>query len=88
MVSVERREKAKLEERLAILEERDKAKRDSLKMLEGAIVRIERVRSMVGPSTEDMEKTLVEEAIVIKKGRVIGRRSDVDGEDVKTALSG
>lgn len=86
MVAVERKEKAKLEERLAILEERDRAKRDSLKMLEGAIVRIERVRELV--RLEDMEEGVLEEPMVIKKGRVIGRRSDVDGEDVKTALSG
>lgn len=86
MVAVERKEKAKLEERLAILEERDRAKRDSLKMLEGAIVRIERVRELV--RVEDLEDGVLEETVVIKKGRVIGRRSDVDGEDVKTALSG
>lgn len=76
MVVVERKARAKLEERLQVLEERDRAKRDSLKLLEGAIARIERVRSMVKPDPlAGEEEWRGEEPVVIKTGRIIGRKS-------------
>ena len=48
MVATERRARAKLEERVAVLEKRDVEKRRRLERLEGAVQRIERVRGMVG----------------------------------------
>jgi septal ring factor EnvC (AmiA/AmiB activator) len=47
MVATERRARAKLEERVQILEKRDSEKRRRLERLEKAIERIERVRTMV-----------------------------------------
>jgi chromosome segregation ATPase len=47
MVATERRERAKLEERVAILEKRDGEKRLRLERLEKAVQRIERVRGML-----------------------------------------
>ncbi len=49
MVATERKERAKLEERVKVLEQRDIEKRKRLERLEKAIMRIERVRAMVGP---------------------------------------
>ncbi|KAI1611106.1 hypothetical protein EDD37DRAFT_364143 [Exophiala viscosa] len=49
MVATERRERAKLEERVKVLEQRDSEKRRRLERLEKAIARIERVRAMIGP---------------------------------------
>ncbi|KAK4946771.1 hypothetical protein LTR10_014273 [Elasticomyces elasticus] len=49
MVATERRERAKLEERVKVLEQRDTEKRKRLERLEKAIARIERIRAMVGP---------------------------------------
>lgn len=48
MVATERRARAKLEERVRLLEKRDSEKRRRLERLEGAVARIERVRGMVG----------------------------------------
>lgn len=48
MVAEERRARAKLEERVAILERRDGEKRKRLDRLEKAIERVERVRGLVG----------------------------------------
>lgn len=48
MVATERRARAKLEERVAVLERRDGEKRKRLERLEKAIERVERVRGMVG----------------------------------------
>lgn len=48
MVAVERRARAKLEERIEMLERRDAEKRKRLAGLEEAIQRIERVRGMLG----------------------------------------
>ena len=48
MVATERRARAKLEERVRLLEKRDGEKRRRLERLEGAMQRIERVRGMVG----------------------------------------
>jgi GDP/GTP exchange factor Sec2p len=48
MVAAERRARAKLEERVAVLEKRDGDKRRRLDRLEKALERIERVRGMVG----------------------------------------
>ena len=48
MVAQERRARAKLEERVALLETRDLEKRDRLDRLEGALTRIERVRALLG----------------------------------------
>lgn len=47
MVATERRARAKLEERVQVLEKRDSEKRRRLERLEKAIERIERVRMMV-----------------------------------------
>ncbi|THX24681.1 hypothetical protein D6D12_07486 [Aureobasidium pullulans] len=48
MVAKERKEKAKLEERIKVLEERDVLSRKRLEMVEGALGRIERVRKLLG----------------------------------------
>ena len=47
MVATERRARAKLEERVAVLERRDKEKRARLEVLESRLGRIERVRKML-----------------------------------------
>jgi len=49
MVATERRERAKLEERVAVLEKRDGEKRVRLERLEKAVQRVERVRGMLAP---------------------------------------
>jgi len=48
MVANERRARAKLEERVAVLEQRDKDKRRRLERIEGALKRLERVKMMLG----------------------------------------
>jgi len=48
MVASERRARAKLEERVEMLERRDVEKRKRLERLESAMGRIERVRAMLG----------------------------------------
>ena len=48
MVAQERKERAKLEERVAVLERRDVEKRKRLDRLEKAMQRVERLRSLVG----------------------------------------
>lgn len=48
MVATERKARAKLEERVAILERRDQEKRKRLESLEAAMKRIERVRLLLG----------------------------------------
>lgn len=48
MVAQERRARAKLEERVAVLERRDVEKRKRLERLEKAMERVERVRALVG----------------------------------------
>lgn len=48
MVAQERRARARLEERVGVLERRDVEKRDRLEKLEGAMGRLERVRSLLG----------------------------------------
>ena len=47
MVATERRARAKLEDRVKVLETRDKDKRKRIERLEGAMERIERVRGMM-----------------------------------------
>ena len=47
MVATERKARAKLEERVAVLEKRDREKRTRLEVLEGRLGRIERVREML-----------------------------------------
>ncbi|KAI9734473.1 MAG: hypothetical protein M1818_006862 [Claussenomyces sp. TS43310] len=49
MVAVERKARAKLEERVEVLERRDVEKRKRLERLENAMVRIERVRGLLAP---------------------------------------
>lgn len=49
MVATERRERAKLEARIEVLERRDVEKRKRLEKLEGAMQRIERVRGLLAP---------------------------------------
>lgn len=48
MVAQERKARAKLEERVEVLEHRDGEKRRRLERLEKAIERVERVRGLVG----------------------------------------
>lgn len=48
MVATERKARAKLEERVRVLEQRDVEKRKRLERLEKAVTRIERVREMIG----------------------------------------
>ena len=47
MVATERKARAKLEERVAVLERRDKEKRTRLEVLENRLGRIERVRELL-----------------------------------------
>jgi predicted RNase H-like nuclease (RuvC/YqgF family) len=49
MVATERKARAKLEERVVVLERRDGEKRKRLERLEGAVQRIERVRGLLAP---------------------------------------
>jgi len=51
MVATERRARAKLEERVEMLERRDVEKRRRLERLEGAMDRIERVRAVLAEGT-------------------------------------
>lgn len=51
MVAQERKARAKLEERVAVLERRDIEKRSRLDRLEKAMARVERVRALVRPSS-------------------------------------
>ncbi|KAK0626583.1 hypothetical protein B0T14DRAFT_562473 [Immersiella caudata] len=53
MVATERRARAKLEERVGMLEKRDMEKRRRLALLESAMERIDRVRSLLGVSGPD-----------------------------------
>ncbi|WYZ38659.1 hypothetical protein EsH8_III_000573 [Colletotrichum jinshuiense] len=56
MVATERRARARLEERVETLEKRDQDKKRRLERLEGAVGRIERVRSLLGEmKTADAE---------------------------------
>ena len=48
MVAQERKARAKLEDRVSLLEQRDQEKRLRLERLERAIARVERVRKLVG----------------------------------------
>jgi hypothetical protein len=52
MVAQERKARAKLEERVAVLERRDIEKRSRLERLEKAMARVERVRALVRPSSQ------------------------------------
>ena len=49
MVATERKARAKLEERVEVLERRDNEKRKRLERLESAVQRIERVRGLLAP---------------------------------------
>jgi DNA repair exonuclease SbcCD ATPase subunit len=49
MVATERKARAKLEERVKVLEQRDVEKRRRLERLEKAVARIDRVKAMVEP---------------------------------------
>jgi DNA repair exonuclease SbcCD ATPase subunit len=49
MVATERKARAKLEERVKVLEQRDVDKRRRLERLEKAVARIDRVKAMVEP---------------------------------------
>jgi hypothetical protein len=51
MVATERKARAKLEQRVEVLEKRDIEKRQRLDKLEGAMQRIERVRALLAPKT-------------------------------------
>lgn len=54
MVAAERRERARLEERIELLEKRDADKRRRLDRLENAMDRIERVRALLGQTGEGL----------------------------------
>lgn len=74
MVAAERKARAKLEERVKLLETRDGEKRRRLERLEKAVERIERVRQMV----ENHEKRMGDEAYTqteVVNGRKVGRTS-------------
>ena len=51
MVATERRARAKLEERVEVLEKRDTEKRQRLERLERALMRIERVKGLLASSS-------------------------------------
>lgn len=51
MVATERKARAKLEQRVAVLERRDGEKRKRLEKLEAAVQRVDRVRGLLSPST-------------------------------------
>jgi hypothetical protein len=51
MVATERKARAKLEERVAVLESRDVEKRKRLERLESSMARIERVRGLLAPGS-------------------------------------
>jgi hypothetical protein len=51
MVATERKARAKLEQRVAVLERRDGEKRKRLEKLETAVQRIDRVRGLLSPGT-------------------------------------
>ncbi|KAH7032971.1 uncharacterized protein B0I36DRAFT_348105 [Microdochium trichocladiopsis] len=53
MVATERRARAKLEERVSVLEQRDVEKRVRLDRLEGAMSRLDRVRALLGDKGAD-----------------------------------
>ena len=74
MVADERKQKAKLESRLKMLEEREVQRMGKLEMIEAAQVRIERVQTMLGPKGE-VGVIGETEVVSIKPGRVIGRKS-------------
>lgn len=76
MVATERKARAKLEERVKLLETRDSEKRRRLDRLEKAVDRIERVRRMV----VDHEKQMGDEAytqVDMAQGRKVGRSTVV-----------
>lgn len=85
MVADERKQKAKLESRLKVLEEREAGRRGKLEMIEAAQVRIERVQTMLGPNGE-VGVTVENDVVSIKPGRVIGRKSiGGNGQDEEKA---
>jgi predicted RNase H-like nuclease (RuvC/YqgF family) len=53
MVAEERRARAKLEERVELLERRDREKAGRLERLEKAVTRVERVKALLGKENED-----------------------------------
>lgn len=57
MVASERRARAKLEERVSVLEQRDVEKRVRLDRLEGAMTRLDRVRALLGDDNVAGEET-------------------------------
>ena len=87
MVAEERRAKAKLEERLKVLEEREVGRRGKLEMIEAAQLRIDRVQKLIGPGGEEEKER---EVVVVKPGRVIGKKiiSGIGQDEDKTAESG
>ncbi|KAF9881054.1 hypothetical protein CkaCkLH20_01204 [Colletotrichum karsti] len=71
MVATERRARAKLEERVEVLEKRDQDKKRRLERLEGAVGRIERVRSLLG----ELKGTAEAEGPVGSRGEADKRES-------------
>ncbi|KAI5310077.1 hypothetical protein KEM55_001809 [Ascosphaera atra] len=58
MVAQERRARAKLEERISVLEKRDAERKTRLERLEKAVTRVDRVRSLVGEERRDSASSL------------------------------
>ncbi|CAD6577665.1 MAG: hypothetical protein ASARMPRED_008359 [Alectoria sarmentosa] len=80
MVATERKARAKLEERVAVLERRDKEKRTRLEVLESRLGRIERVREML----KSFETTLlaVRMSVDPANGHVVPPNPrDISGEE-------
>lgn len=69
MVATERKARAKLEERVAVLERRDREKAKRLEVLESRLGRIERVRGLLRRREEEKGKGL-EEVREQESGRV------------------
>lgn len=71
MVATERKARAKLEERVEVLEKRDVDKRRRLERIEQAMARIERVRSLLGDQevkgTARVEVAVVETPVIEEK---------------------
>ncbi|KAM0335775.1 hypothetical protein ACHAQA_000825 [Verticillium albo-atrum] len=83
MVATERRARARLEERVETLEQREADKKRRLDRLEGAVGRIERVRSLLG---EERLKKMREQSRA--EDAAVGRTTPPqDDEETKTDLS-
>lgn len=83
MVAEERKARAKLEERVKVLEDRDGEKRRRLERLEAALKRIERVRSLVREEMQ-MREEKDKEKVQVQVDAVDNQR-DGDKRDIRMA---